>query len=87
MKVNITGKNFNTYQRLQETMEKKFERLGKYFSDDITVNVVLSQERGKDKIEATINAKGAVFRAEEVTPDIYEGIDKVVDKLSSQMSK
>lgn len=87
MKVNITGKNFNTYQRLQETMEKKFDRLGKYFSDDITVNVVLSQERGKDKIEATINAKGAVFRAEEVTPDIYEGIDKVVDKLSSQMSK
>jgi putative sigma-54 modulation protein len=87
MKVNITGKNFNTYKRLQETVEKKFERLGKYFSDDITANVVLSQERGKDKIEATINAKGAVFRAEEVTPDIYEGIDKVVDKLSSQMSR
>jgi len=87
MKVNITGKNFNTYPHLQETMEKKFDRLGKYFSDDITVNVVLSQERGKDKIEATINAKGAVFRAEEVTPDIYEGIDKVVDKLGRQMSK
>lgn len=87
MKVNITGKNFNTYKHLQETLEKKFERLGKYFSDDIIVNVVLSQERGKDKIEATINAKGAVFRAEEVTPDIYEGIDRVVDKLSSQMSR
>lgn len=87
MKVNITGKNFNTYQHLQDTMEKKFDKLGKYFSDDITVNVVLSQERGKDKIEVTINAKGAVFRAEEVVSDIYEGIDKVVDKLSSQMSK
>lgn len=87
MKVNITGKNYNTYQHLEDTMEKKFDKLGKYFSDDITVNVVLSQERGKDKIEATINAKGAVFRAEEVVQDIYEGIDRVVDKLSSQMAR
>lgn len=87
MKVIITGKNFKTYERLENTIEKKFDKLGKYFSDDITANVVLSQERGKDKIEATINAKGAVFRGEEVTPDIYEGIDRVVDKLSSQMSK
>ena len=87
MKVNIKGKNFNTYKHLQDTMEKKFDKLGKYFSDDITVNVVLSQERGRDKIEATINAKGAVFRGEEVVSDIYEGIDRVVDKLSSQMSR
>jgi len=87
MKINITGKNFTTYQRLEDTIEKKFDKLGKYFSDDIVVNIVLSQERGKDKIEATINAKGAVFRAEDAAPDIYEAIDRVVDKLASQMSK
>ncbi len=87
MKITITGKNFNTYKHLEDTIDKKFERLGKYFSDDIDVKVVLSQERGKDKIEVNINAKGAVFRAEEVTTDIYEGIDKAVDKLSSQMAK
>ena len=87
MKVNITGKNFNTYKNLQDTLERKFDKLGKNFSDDITVKVVLSQERGKDKIEATINAKGAVFRSEDVSDDIYEAIDKVVDKLSSQMAR
>ena len=87
MKINITGKNFTTYKRLEDTIDKKFEKLGKYFSDDITINVVLSQERGKDKIGVTINAKGTVFRAEEVAADVYEGIDKAVDKLSSQMAK
>ncbi|MGN0733311.1 MAG: ribosome hibernation-promoting factor, HPF/YfiA family [Emergencia sp.] len=87
MKINITGKNFTTYKRLEDTIDKKFEKLGKYFSDDITINVVLSQERGKDKIEVTINAKGTVFRAEEVAADVYEGIDKAVDKLSRQMAK
>lgn len=87
MKVNITGKNYTTYEKLEDTIEKKLDRLGKYFSDDITANAVLSQERGRDKIEVTINAKGAVFRAEEMNQDIYEGIDKVVDKLASQMSR
>ena len=87
MKINITGKNFTTYKRVEDTIDKKFEKLGKYFSDDITINVVLSQERGKDKIEVTINAKGTVFRAEEVAVDVYEGIDKAVDKLSRQMAK
>lgn len=87
MKVIITGKNYNTYKHLEDTMQKKFDKLGKYFSDDNVVNVVLSQERGKDKIEVTVNAKGTVFRAEEVVSDIYEGIDKVVDKLASQMAR
>ncbi len=87
MKVIITGKNFNASEHLEQTIEKKFEKLGKYFSDDIKSTVMLSQERGRDKIEATINAKGTIFRAEELAGDIYEGVDKVVDKLGNQMSK
>ena len=35
MKVTITGKNFNTYQHLEDTIEKKLEKLDKYFSEDI----------------------------------------------------
>ena len=87
MNVNITGKNYDTYEKLEDTIEKKLDRLDKYFSEDVSANVVLSQERGRDKIEVTINAKGAVFRAEEMNQDIYEGIDRVVDKLSSQITR
>ena len=87
MKVNITGKNYQVYDKLEDTIEKKLSRLDKYFSEDIVANVVLSQKRGRDKIEVTINAKGVVFRAEELNSDIYEAIDKVVDKLANQMSK
>ena len=87
MKTTITGKNFNTYQHLEETIEKKLEKLDKYFSEDIEAKVVLSQERNKDKIEVNINAKGAQFRTEQVAEDVYEGLDKAIDKLSRQMSK
>ncbi|MBO4234928.1 MAG: ribosome-associated translation inhibitor RaiA [Firmicutes bacterium] len=87
MNIKITGKNFNTYQHLEDTIDKKLEKLEKYFSDDIDAKVVLSQEKNKEKIEININAKGAQFRTEQVADDIYEGLDKAIDKLSRQMSK
>jgi putative sigma-54 modulation protein len=87
MKVIITSKNFSASDHLKETIEKKFDKLNKYFSSDIIANVMISMERGKQKIEATINARGMIFRAEENSVDVYEGVDRVLEKLSSQMSR
>ena len=87
MKVIITTKNLNASDRLKETIESKFQKLGKYFSKEINANVMLTIEKSRQKIEATINAKGTIFRAEDSTNDLYSGVDRVVDKLSAQMSK
>jgi putative sigma-54 modulation protein len=87
MKVTITSRNFNASEHLKDTIEKKIQKLSKYFSDDIVVNVMLSSEKGKDKVEATINAKGTIFRAEETANAAYDAIDRVVEKLSTQMSR
>lgn len=87
MKVIISSKNYSASDRLKENIEKKLEKLGKYFSNDIVANVTVVSEKGKYKLEATINAKGTIFRAEETAEDPYTGIDRVVDKLSTQMSR
>lgn len=87
MRVIITSKNFNASDHLKEIIENKFERLGKYFSNDIVANVMLSMEKGRQRVEATINVKGTIFRAEETTNDAYNGVDRVVEKLNSQMSR
>lgn len=87
MKIIITSKNVNASDHLKDTIEKKLGKLGKYFSDDIGINVMLSEEKKKKKIEATIRVKGTIFRAESKDDQFYDGIDNVVDKLSSQMSK
>lgn len=87
MKAVISSKNFNASDRLKETIEKKLRKLDKYFSNDITANVMVMTEANQYKIEATIRTKGQIFRSEVVTMDPYEGIDKTVDRLSRQMSK
>ncbi|MFA7502786.1 MAG: ribosome-associated translation inhibitor RaiA [Anaerovoracaceae bacterium] len=88
MNVNITTRNFNASDQLKERIDQKFQRLDKYFSREIVAYVMLSNEKGSlQKLEATINAGGMIFRAEEVNIDIYYCLDKVVDRLSSQMSR
>jgi len=87
MKVTITSRNFNASEHLKDTIEKKIQKLSKYFSDDIVVNIMLSSEKGNDKVEATINAKGTIFRAEETASAAYDAIDRVIEKLSTQMSR
>jgi len=87
MKVIITTKNVNASDYLKEIIEKKLGKLEKFFSEDIGVNIMLSEERNKKKIEATIKTKGMIFRAESKAEEFYDGIDNVVEKLSSQMAK
>ena len=87
MKTVINGKNYTPSDKLKETVEKKFEKLNKYFSNEITGNIMVIKEKGDYKVEATINAKGTIFRAEVKANDPYDAVDRVIDKLSSQMSR
>ena len=54
MKIVINSKNYNASEKLKETIEKKFKKLDKYFSNEITANVMTLREKGKYKVEATI---------------------------------
>lgn len=87
MKIIVTGKNINVSDKIQEAIDKKFEKLGKYFAEDTRANIVMHPEKDKVKLEATIVVKGTIFRAEEVAQDIFDCIDIVGDKLQKQMSK
>ena len=87
MKTIITGKNYTPSDKLKEIIEKKFSKLDKYFSDEITGNVVTIKEKGGYKVEATINTKGNIFRAETKANDPYDCVDRCIEKLSTQMSK
>ncbi len=87
MKILITGKNINVGDRLTKLVETKFGKLDKYFSQDVKMNVNVWSEKERQGVEATIFAKGTIFRAEDVSMDLNVSIDRVADKLSSQLSK
>lgn len=88
MQVNIKSKNLNPSDALVSKIEAKFGKLDKYFSNETTAEIMLTEVKtGLAKLEATISAGGMLFRAEESNADLFFCLDKVIDKLSSQMSR
>ena len=88
MQVTINSRNLNPSQQLKDKIEGKLSKLDKYFSRDAEATVMLSEVKtGLAKLEATINAGGMTFRAEESNADLLYCLDQVIDKLSKQMSR
>ena len=87
MKIQITAKNYPMSDKLNKYIEKKLSKLDKYFNEDVTASVIVSKLRETPKIEATINAKQNVFRAEIANDSVYDAVDMVSDKLANQMTK
>jgi len=88
MNITINSKNIKASDKLTSAIENKMAKLDKYFSQDTSAVVMLSEEKaGLAKLEATIHAGSLTFRAEESNADLFFCLDRVLDKLSSQMSR
>ena len=87
MRITITGRNIELTQGIKEAVEDKLSKLEKYFKPDTDVNVTLSVEKDRQKIEVTIPTKGHTIRAEEVSNDMYVSIDLVEETLERQLIK
>ncbi|MBD2845812.1 ribosome-associated translation inhibitor RaiA [Paenibacillus sp. IB182496] len=89
MKYNIRGQNIELTDALRDYVEKKLNRLERYFEAPLTsdVNVTLSVMKNNHSVEVTIPLQGTMLRAEDKNDDMYTSIDLVVDKLERQIRK
>ena len=87
MNINIVGKNVDVTGGLRKTVEEKLGKLEKYFSEDTKVNVTLSVDKERHKIEVTIPLKGKIIRSEQVSNDMYVSIDLVEETIERQLKK
>jgi putative sigma-54 modulation protein len=62
-------------------------KVERYFTPDTEVNVTLSVEKDRQRIEVTIPIKGTIIRAEQVSSDMYASIDLVEAVLERQLRK
>lgn len=87
MKVSVRGKNLEVTAALREYIEKRLEKLSRYFETPVTVQVVLSLEKEERKVEVTCFVESVVLRGVESHLDMYAAIDLVVDKIVRQIHK
>lgn len=72
---------------LKAAVEDKLNKLEKYFTPDTEVNVTLSVEKERQKVEVTIPMKGSYIRSEQVSNDMYVSIDLVEEVIERQLKK
>lgn len=87
MKFNIAARNMELTDGLKSAVEEKLSKLDRYFKDDTTINVTMSVEKDRKKIEVTVPVKGHIIRSEQITNDMYASIDMVLEVIERQMRK
>ena len=86
MKVKIIGKELKITDAINDYVEKKLERIEKYF-DEAEADVTLKTEKNEQTAEICIIANGERYRAVTEDKDMYASIDKDIDILEGQIRK
>ena len=88
MKYIYTGKGMEVSESLKARLEKKLNKLERYFREEPEATVMFKQLKGaRNIVEITVAVSGIILRAEESSNDMYLSIDHAVDKIESQIRR
>ena len=86
MKIKITGKELKITEAINDYVERKLDRIDKYFEDS-EAEVTLRTEKNEQIAEIYVTANGEKYRAVTEDKDMYASIDKDIDILEGQIRK
>ena len=87
MRIIISGKKMDVSDYLRQLVEKKANKLNRYFNDETDVFVTLSIEKSRHIAEITVPFDGVVLRTQESSGDMYASIDAALKKLERMIRK
>ena len=87
MQINVTFRHMKATNSLKEHATNRMMRLKKYISDPVEIHVVLEVERYYHKAEIHMWAHGMFVRGHESSNDMYNSIDRAIEKIENQIRK
>lgn len=87
MNIKITGKDLQATEAIKDYVERKLERLVKYFGEEFDVLATIKTEGKEQVAELHVTAEGQTLRAVTAHRDLYASIDKDIDILEGQIRK
>ena len=87
MRLNLTGNHLDITPAIRDYVVAKLGRVTRHFDHVIDVNVVLSVQKLRQKVEVNLHARGKDIHVEAVAADMYAAIDALADKLDRQVLK
>ena len=87
MQLNISGHHLDITPALRQHSNEKLSKIKHHFDQVIDVNMILEVQKDVQMAEATIHLRGADLFAKAASNDMYASIDKLINKLDSQILK
>ena len=87
MNLHLTGHHLQLTPAIRDYVAAKLARITHHFDHVIDVNVILSVEKLRQKIEASVRVRGKDIFCESIDTDMYAAIDSLVDKLDRTIIK
>jgi putative sigma-54 modulation protein len=91
MDIKIQAIHFEATQKLQDFIEKKVGKLGKFESEirkvEVSLKVVKPETAANKEVSLRAILPGKELFAQEICDTFEEGIDKSVESLKRQLSK
>ena len=87
MNLNLTGNHLEITPAIRDYVIGKLDRITRHFDHVIDVNVVMSVEKLRHRVDANLHVRGRDIHCESVEGDMYAAIDALADKLDRQVLK
>ena len=87
MNLHMSGHHLEITPSMREYVSSKMIRIDRHFDHVIDVNMILTVEKLRQKIEANVHLSGKDIFVESEDSDMYAAIDLLVDKLDRQIVK
>jgi putative sigma-54 modulation protein len=87
MRIEHTFRNLEPSETVKEHTAEKLEKLQKYFRAPLDAEVTFSLERHQFTIDVKVTADGLVYMGREESGDMYTSVDKVINKIRTQVTR
>ena len=87
MNLHMTGHHLEITPSIRDYVSSKMIRINRHFDHVIDVNMILTVEKLRQKIEANVHLSGKDIFVESEDDDMYAAIDLLIDKLDRQIVK
>lgn len=87
MAVSVTFRQMDATDALKSFATDKVDRINRMLNRPSETHVVLSLEKYMHKADVTVQSNGLLMRGEDKSEDMYQSIDRAVDKIERQLRR
>ncbi|MGB9894032.1 MAG: ribosome hibernation-promoting factor, HPF/YfiA family, partial [Candidatus Saccharicenans sp.] len=87
MIVNFTARHTELTEEIKDYCQKRLERMEKILADVLEINIILSEQRNRKKVDLQVKRRGEDFVISEETNEIFNSLNQAFDSLEKKIVK